>query len=287
MRICSICKRKMKWHEAMVCDAFNRENMICLECSNSREQRRERNKRFGEILVGGYSELINSLGSYVNSCDDEYDDDDDDEYDDEDDDDEYDDEDDGENDSDLLVVVDNAESLIKNRLREKTTKACYESLKEDVNRRYESSFSTSFQNYITRLALLLDEVVNKDMSSTHNYIAAINYICITILEDPNLYKNLKKINVAGNSVKHSTGNVSVDISSFMSYFNVMIDSIISKTGIQSFRICHIYVIKKKKKYYSGVNTVEKRLQKLKRLYDEGIVDKSEYQQKRKEILSDF
>lgn len=154
---------------------------------------------------------------------------------------EYDDDDEEE----CLTFVDNADELVRELLCQKSTKAFYKGLLDSMNNSRETFFATSFQNYVTRLGLIVHEVASKKFSGAKtkhcNYVEVLRYICKDILEDDSLYKKLEKLNKPANDAKHSTKNVRIDINKFVTYFNDMIDNLVSVSGCKAFGICHLYV----------------------------------------------
>ena len=144
-----------------------------------------------------------------------------------------------------LTFVDNADELVRDLLYRQSTTAWYKGLLDSMNNSYATVFATSFQNYVTRLGLIVHEVASKKFSGAKtkhcNYVEVLRYICKDILEDDSLYKKLEKLNKPANDAKHSTKNVRIDINKFVTYFNVMIDNLVSVSGCKAFGIYHLYV----------------------------------------------
>lgn len=134
----------------------------------------------------------------------------------------------------------NANQTICEKLKQKSTTALYESLKESVINSYETTFSTNLQNYVVRLGLIISDVAYKKFSGKNHYFQILDYICHDVLNDDDIYKKMIKINDYANNVKHSTKNVNIDIYRCLIPFNTMIDKLIEISDCNSFEICHVY-----------------------------------------------
>lgn len=151
--------------------------------------------------------------------------------------------DDNENDKDeeeMLIFNDDANQQILNALHEKSTTAWYKSLKEDAENSYETTFSASFQNFVTRLGLIINDVSNRKFYGKSHYAEILEYICKTIIDDDFIYKNLIKLNTKANASKHSKKNIDVDIDKTLTDYNSLIDKLISVSNCEAFEICHVY-----------------------------------------------
>ena len=138
-------------------------------------------------------------------------------------------------------------TIFDTELRQKSTMACYESLKEDVINSYETSFATSLQNYITRLGLIFSKEASLKFNGKNHYVEVLAYLCITILDDFDLYIQLVQINQFANQAKHSTKNINLNINKYLAIYNYMIEKLNYILGYKTnsenkgpFEICHIY-----------------------------------------------
>lgn len=151
---------------------------------------------------------------------------------------------DGYEDDDEDITFDkNADYIVRDKLYQKSTKAFYLSLIENMRKGYQTSFATDFQNYVTRIGLIISDVASKKISGKQNYIEILNYLCNTILDESYLFDALKTINNAGNAAKHSTDDIVIDISKCVRNFNLLIDKLVKETDIEALNMCHL-VLKK-------------------------------------------
>lgn len=140
-----------------------------------------------------------------------------------------------------ISFSDNADVILLKGLFSKSTCALYKSLIESVNNSYQTRFASDFQNYVTRLGLIINKTVeNKNFYGKNHYQELLKYICKDILDNDYLYKNLLKINSHANDVKHSTKDITVDIKDYLIYYNSMIDKLKEISGCKAFEKCHIY-----------------------------------------------
>ena len=141
---------------------------------------------------------------------------------------------------DSLIFDDDANEKINNALHDEGNTAWYESLKEDAMNSYKTTFTTSLQNFITRLGLIISEVANRKFYGKSHYIEVLDYICHQIIEDDYLYERLAKVNGQANASKHTMKNINIDINKTLTDFNSMIDKLISVSRCDAFNICHVY-----------------------------------------------
>ena len=139
-----------------------------------------------------------------------------------------------------LQFVEKANLIIQNSLHEKSTTAFYESLKEAVENSYETTFTTNIQNFVTRLGLIINDVVNIKFHGEKHYIEILDYLCHQIIDDDYIYQKLSMLNKQANAAKHTKRNIYVDINSNLTIFNSMIDKLIEVSGCNAFEICHVY-----------------------------------------------
>lgn len=135
-----------------------------------------------------------------------------------------------------------ANERIKNgSLFQRTSQGCYEALKHASMNDYQSDFAQNFQTYIVRLGLAINDVCKKKIKGNNRvYANAIGYICKAIIHDSLLYDELIGINKLANIVKHSSGNIMADINRYLTYYNSMIDRLVSVSGCEIFKKCHVY-----------------------------------------------
>lgn len=140
-----------------------------------------------------------------------------------------------------ISFSDNADIILQEELFSKSTCATYKELIRAVNNSYQTPFVTNFQNYVTRLGIIINKMVeNKNYHGKENhYPELLKYICKDILDNDYLYKKLKTINQHANNVKHSTKDITVDIKDYLIYYNSMIDKLIELSGCKTFEKCHI------------------------------------------------
>lgn len=145
-----------------------------------------------------------------------------------------------ESDTNCLQFLENANVIIQNSLHEKSTTAFYESLKDAVENSYETTFTTNIQNFVNRLGLIINDVVNIKFYGENHYIELLDYICHQIIDDDYIYQKLSKLNKQANAAKHTKRNINVDINSNLTIYNTMIDKLIEVSGCNAFEICHVY-----------------------------------------------
>lgn len=139
-----------------------------------------------------------------------------------------------------FVLAPNSNEVIGKKLREKSMVDLYKTILYAVNSRNETSFMSTIQSYITRIAIIISNQSMTNKIENNNYQQAIEYLG-DILQNNSLKKMLQavEVNEQGNKVKHTIKNVEADIKECLHQYNRMIYDIINKFGLQAFKICYI------------------------------------------------
>lgn len=149
---------------------------------------------------------------------------------------------DDDTDDNNVTFIANANQIAGDFLREKQNKALFLTLINTSNNNYKTVFVTTMQSYLVHIALILNNVATTELNGQRHLPDCLDYICNTILQeqDNSLYKQLIKINSQANDVKHNNKTIEFDIKGYLSVYNKLIDRIIAKTGLDVFKMCHIW-----------------------------------------------
>ena len=138
-----------------------------------------------------------------------------------------------------IVFDKNANQIISDELHQKSNYAFFKSLIDDINNRYETRFAPDMQIYVTRLGIIISGVSSKHIKN-NTYLGSIEYLCIDLLKNRNLYNMLRAvgINDEGNTAKHRKSDVNLDIEECVRQYNRLIQALID-LGLTAVSICRL------------------------------------------------
>jgi hypothetical protein len=135
-----------------------------------------------------------------------------------------------------IKFIDNANQVVQREISKSEFVAVYKSTCENAERGFITVFSTTMQSLVTKLGLLISEVVIGPKILNHTYIGSINYLGLKILKNPVLLKHLQvtDINENANKVKHTlSSNSPIDIQDSIHQYNRLIQELINKCNLPS------------------------------------------------------
>jgi len=158
----------------------------------------------------------------------------------------------------MINIVNDADFKIKKLLEATEFVALHKAALEQIEKKYNTLFTTTLQSIITKVGLMVSEVVVSPKLATSTYLGSIDYIGFKILRNPSLVKHLRITEINGNAnlVKHSLSTLkNVNIDDSVKQYNHLISEIIKTLGLNSFskakllpRINTIFEEKKSVKY---------------------------------------
>lgn len=129
-----------------------------------------------------------------------------------------------------------ANLYFQDQLNLKTNMELFLAIKMSIASNNETNFISSMQSFIQRIGSLLSDCCNeyKREEGRDNFIDSIAYIS-EICQDDYIYRVFRAldINRSGNSIKHSTLDVSCDIDETIHQYNRLIDILVSKFNLIS------------------------------------------------------
>ena len=135
-----------------------------------------------------------------------------------------------------IKFIDNANQVVQREISKSEFVAVYKSTCENAERGFITVFSTTMQSLVTKLGLLISEVVIGPKILNYTYIGSINYLGLKILKNPVLLKHLQvtDINENANKVKHTlSSNSPIDIQDSIHQYNRLIQELINKCNLPS------------------------------------------------------
>ena len=140
-----------------------------------------------------------------------------------------------------MNFISNANDKAKQLLAEKATTEIFEAVVDAVKKGTEVVFATNFQNYVTRLGIILSNCITDIRMETNTYLGSIDYICEKVLGSSQMRKLMRaiEVNELGNYGKHSLHNIRISIDECLHQYNNMVRAIIQTTGLDAFNICYI------------------------------------------------
>ena len=140
-----------------------------------------------------------------------------------------------------MNFISNANDKAKQLLAEKATTQIYDAVVDSVKKNTEVVFATNFQNYVTRLGIILSNCITDLKMETNTYLGSIDYICERVLGSSQMRKLMRaiEVNELGNYGKHSLHNIHISIDECLHQYNNMIKAIIQTTGLDAFNVCYI------------------------------------------------
>ena len=140
----------------------------------------------------------------------------------------------------MLIIqknISNKEALVSEFLKRKDFKECKEEVETSYYKNKRTVFITQLQILITKLGLIVSELMLKPKLIDGNCSLSISYLTQDILDKPGLYKILRalEINKSGNMNKHSLDEVKlIETDSIVSNYNFMCECLASKLRINAF-----------------------------------------------------
>lgn len=138
-----------------------------------------------------------------------------------------------------MQVVKNFNDVINKELSAKSNVAFKKNLEVNITNGYQTVFSTSFQSYFVRVALILSDcLVEPKYKGSKTYLGATEYICKKVLKNSQWYQIFRKIidvNDNANKAKHTKENIDIDINFTVKQYNNLIKEISDKTGMAAFK----------------------------------------------------
>ena len=145
-----------------------------------------------------------------------------------------------------MELVKGANEKARELLAAKITVEFYDSMVESAINKKEAVFSTAFQNYVTRLGLILAQCVEGGELSANTYLGSIDFICVQVIGSTQRKKLMKAIEVndLANFGKHSLNSASISIEECIHQLNGMVRSLIEATGLDAFSVAYVDLEKK-------------------------------------------
>ena len=145
-----------------------------------------------------------------------------------------------------MELVKGANEKARELLSAKITVEFYDSMVESAINKKEAVFSTAFQNYVTRLGLILAQCVEGGELSANTYLGSIDFICVQVIGSTQRKKLMKAIEVndLANFGKHSLNSASISIEECIHQLNGMVRSLIEATGLDAFSVAYVDLEKK-------------------------------------------
>ena len=147
-----------------------------------------------------------------------------------------------------MELVKGANEKARELLSAKITVEFYDSMVESAINKKEAVFSTAFQNYVTRLGLILAQCVEGGELSANTYLGSIDFICVQVIGSTQRKKLMKAIEVndLANFGKHSLNSASISIEECIHQLNGMVRSLIEATGLDAFSVAYVDLNKEAK-----------------------------------------
>lgn len=134
----------------------------------------------------------------------------------------------------MIRLVDNADAKIKALIFENSVRSFYYCACEHYAKGYVNPFIDDMQKLVTKLGIMVSKVSNGPRIS-YCY-TAINYLCGTVLDNPDLAKTFNDIglNEKGNQGKHAIAkNVNIDMLRCVTTYNNLVNRIADTYGLRS------------------------------------------------------
>ncbi len=151
-----------------------------------------------------------------------------------------------------IAKVDNADRIAENLILQKEFQAFKYSASECVLNKYQTVFINSMQNLITKLALIVEQIVIGPKVRNHTCLAGIDFLTNKVLKRPKLGELLSvlEVNSLGNKNKHTLDSLpKVDILSIVVVYNDICDSLIDTLKITAFSKAKI-VLEDQKNFFN-------------------------------------
>jgi hypothetical protein len=137
----------------------------------------------------------------------------------------------------MVNITSNANFKIKKLLEATEFVALHQAALEQIEKKYNTLFTTTLQSIITKIGLMVSEVVVAPKLTTNTYLGSIDYLGYKILKNPAIVKHLRvtKINENANYVKHSLNKLKdVNIEDSIDQYNRLINGIIKTLDLPAF-----------------------------------------------------
>lgn len=140
-----------------------------------------------------------------------------------------------------MKLLYNANDIASNKLKMNNVVSAYKSVKTAVDNNYIHQFALSLQVYITKLGLILNECVSDININAYTYLGSLDFICLRILNNRQLYKVMRVIDINdnGNDMKHNLKDLKIDIDFTLKQYNELISQIVKATKLNAFKVCYI------------------------------------------------
>ena len=138
-----------------------------------------------------------------------------------------------------LKLIDNANGRAEALIFSNNVQDSYKSLVDSIKQVRSSKFAIDMQNLTTKVALIIDEIVEEPKKTTPDtFLGGINYICHTILSDKALHAALlaTDVNNGGNDQKHSLKEANVNIRSTVEVYNRMVNAVVCALGLEAMKL---------------------------------------------------
>jgi hypothetical protein len=136
----------------------------------------------------------------------------------------------------MVNLINNANFKIKNLLEATEFVALHKAALEQIENKYNTLFTTTLQSIITKVGLMVSEVVISPKMITTTYLGSVDYLGFKILRNASIVKHLKVTEINGNAnlVKHSLGSIkNVNIDDSVKQYNHLISEIVKTLGLSS------------------------------------------------------
>jgi hypothetical protein len=137
----------------------------------------------------------------------------------------------------MIKLTNDANQKIQKLLEANEFIALHKAALEQIENKYTTIFTTTLQSIITKIGLMVSEVVISPKMTTSTYLGSIDYLGIKILKNPSRVNHLRITEINGNAnlVKHTLNKIkNVNIEDSVEQYNRLINEIVKTLGLTSF-----------------------------------------------------